>query len=201
MNILDFYNAVSAGNIEKVREYHSEHPQLPVNRNLVYYYFGDRIIKLPLIIAFYEGRLETARYLWNNGADLDIVCQNCQKTPREFMPDGFLEGNCRIMSFQVFKDRVYEAAFNNSFSQRRQHVLERLQKGEEHIRTMYEYATNEELFCTSGTSVIKQQWSEGELRDWLHVSGDVTFEDKLKFFRNGNYLWPYILTTARQLPQ
>ena len=199
MNIVDFYRAVSAGNIEKVREYHSEHSELPVNKN---FYcpgmMGPRLIRLPLITAFYEGRLETAKYLWSNGASLDIICEKCLKTPREFMPDGFPEGNCRIMSFKVFKDRVYEAAFDSSFNHQKEKVSARLQEGEEQIKQMYEYATNEELFRTSGTDVIKSEWSDAKLREWLHISKDTTIEDKLKLFRNGNYLWPYILTTARK---
>ena len=200
MDIIDFLNAVSAGNTEKVREFHSEHPQLQVNRNLhIPTMRGLRSAKLPLIIAFYDGRLETAKYLYRNGADLDAVCQKCQKTPREFMPEGFPEGDCRIMSFKVFRERVYETAFNNSYSNQREKVLKRLQKGEEHIKEMYEYATNEELFRISGTDTIKDKWSEKDLREWLHVSGELTLEEQLKLFRNGDYLWPYILTTARHI--
>ena len=200
MDIFDFYNAVSAGNTEKLRKFHSEHPELPVNRNLyIPTMMGRRLLQLPLIIAFYDGRLETAKYLYRNGADLDAVCQKCQKTPREFMPEGFPEGDCRIMSFKVFRERVYETAFNNSYSNQREKVLKRLQKGEEHIKEMYEYATNEELFRISGTDTIKDKWSEKDLREWLHVSGELTLEEQLKLFRNGDYLWPYILTTARHI--
>ena len=194
MNILDFYNAVSAGNTEKVREYHREHKSLPVNKNFVYHYLNPRIIRLPLIIAFYEGRLETAAYLWKNGADLDIVCQKCQKTPREFMPEGFLEGNCRIMSFRVFKDRVYETAFHHSKT-----VEKNCKKNEEYIKEMYEYATNEDLFKLNGTNAIKKEWSDEKLKEWLRLSGPIDLEHSLRLFRNGDYLWPYILTTARRL--
>ena len=200
MNILDFYHAVSEGNTEKLREYYNEHQTLPVNRNFHYPgMMGVRLIRLPLIIAFCEGHLETAQYLWRNGASLDIVCEKCQKTPREFMPEGFTEGDCRIMSLKVFRERVCEAALNNSCGHQSKKVLKRMQEGEECIREMYEYATNEELFRKLGTFPIKKQWSEANLREWLHVSGDITQEDHLKFFRNGNYLWPYILTTARKL--
>ena len=199
MSISDFFNAVSAGNTEKLKAFHSEHPQLPLNRNIhAPAMLGPRLARLPLVIAFYNGRLETAQYLWRNGADLDVVCEKCQKTPREFMPEGFSEGSCRIMSFKVFKERVYEAAFNSSSGHQKQKILKRMQKGEEYIKEMYEFATNEELFCTSGTAAIKHQWSEEKLREWLHVSKDITFEEKLKHFRNGDYLWPYILTTARR---
>lgn len=196
MDIIDFLNAVSAGNTEKVREFHSEHPQLQVNRNLhIPTMRGLRSAKLPLIIAFYEGRLETAKYLYSNGASLDVVCQKCEKTPREFMPEGFPEGSCRIMSFRVFKERVYETAFKQSFRHQRRKVWERLRKSEALIREMYEYATNEELFRISGTDTIKKK----NLREWLHISEEPALEEKLKLFRNGDYLWSFILATVRQI--
>ena len=199
MDIFDFLNAVSAGNTEKLRKFHSEHPELPVNRNLyIPTMMGRRLLQLPLIIAFYDGRLETAKYLYRNGADLDVVCQKCQKTPREFMPEDFPEDNCRIISFKIFKERVCEAAFSDGGVHEKT-LLKRLQKGEEHIREMYEYATNEELFRTVGTALIKNEWSEKSLGEWLHISGEPALDEKLKLFRNGDYLWPYILTTARQL--
>ena len=180
MDIFDFCNAVSAGNIEKVRKFHSEHPQFPVNRNLhIPTVMGLRLIKLPLIIAFYNGRLETAQYLYHNGASLDLVCQKCRKTPGKFMPEGFPEGKCRIMSFKVFKERVYEAAFSDGGAHEKT-LLKRLQKGEERIREMYEYATNEELFRTSGTAVLRKEWSEKVLQKWLHVSENPTIEEKIK---------------------
>jgi hypothetical protein len=199
MDIFDFYNAVSAGNTEIVRKFHSEHPQFPMNRSLhIPTMMGLRLIQLPLIIAFYEGRLETARYLYRNGADLNAVCQKCQKTPREFMPEGFPKDDCRSMSFKVFKERVYEAVFSDGGAHGKT-LLKRLQKSREHIREMYEYATDEELFRTSGTAPIKNAWTEEKLNEWLRVSGELACEEKLTRFKNGDYLWPYILTTARQL--
>ena len=64
---------------------------------------------------------------------------------------------------------------------------------------MYEHATNAEMFRTSGTAAIENEWSEEKLTDWLGVSGPLSLEDSLKHFSNGDYLWPYILTTIRQL--
>lgn len=78
-------------------------------------------------------------------------------------------------------------------------MWERLRKSEALIREMYEYATNEELFRISGTDTIKNQWSEKNLREWLHISEEPALEEKLKLFRNGDYLWPFILATVRQI--
>ena len=53
MSISDFFNAVSAGNTEKLKAFHSEHPQLPLNRNIhAPTMLGPRLVRLPLVIAF-----------------------------------------------------------------------------------------------------------------------------------------------------
>jgi hypothetical protein len=87
MGIIDFYNAVSSGNLEKVKKFSEEHNgQMPLNRNMIY--AGQKVVPLPLIIALKKGHEALAEYLIANGADLDIVCQKYNQTPRDFL-------NCR----------------------------------------------------------------------------------------------------------
>ena len=173
MHYLDFYNAVSSGDLEKLQQYHFENGKLLLNKN-IREPFRCRLLRLPLIEAFYEGRLGTARYLYQQGALPDIFCRRCRLTPRYFMPEGFLEGNCRIMSLKVFRDRVWEAERRNHtgvFDKKK--FIARLLKKEPHIQEIYEYATNESMFnATFGSKC--------------------NFEEILIRFRHGDYIWPCI---------
>ena len=157
---IDFFNAVSSGNTDAVKAYHAEYGKMPLNTNLNW--INGRIIRLPLIIAFYEGHIETARYLWENGADLDIVCRSCGKTPREFMPEGFENGSCRMMSYKVFRDRVYQAMLDNQSYPDEHATLIRLQKHESCVQEMYERATDE--FCERG-------YTEEQIYNGLNEAG------------------------------
>lgn len=90
MDIVDFYNAVSSGNLEKVKVFNEEHNgKMPLNKNITYAYGATYVLPLPLIIALEKGHYKLAKYLIENGADLDVVCKNKNKTPREFMPEDF----------------------------------------------------------------------------------------------------------------
>ena len=173
-----FFNAVSSGNTEAVKAYHAEYGKMPLNTNLNW--INGRIIRLPLIIAFYEGHIETARYLWENGADLDIVCRSCGKTPREFMPEGFENGSCRMMSYKVFRDRVYQAMLDNQSYPDKHATLIRLQKHESCVQEMYERATDEDLFR-------------------LNLHGRDDSDEKIALFRQGRYFWNHILESARMI--
>ena len=173
MDYLDFHSAVYAGDLEKLQQYHFEKGKLLLNKNVREPY-RHRILLLPLIQAFYEGRLETARYLYQQGALLDILCRGSKLTPRYFMPEGFLEGNCRIMSLKVFRDRVWEAERRNiSLHFNKKKFVSRLLKQEPHIQEIYEYATNESMFNATF----------GSRRD---------FEEISMCFRNGDFIWPCI---------
>ena len=87
MDIIAFHNAVCAGDLEKIKKYFAEHKHVTLNNNFVF--MNKHIFTLPLIHAFEEKHWDVARYLINAGADLDVVCQKRNKTPREFMPEDF----------------------------------------------------------------------------------------------------------------
>ena len=88
MDIIDFYNAVSSGNLEKVKKFKDEHNgKMPLNKNIAY--GATYVLPLPLIVAFEEGHYDLAKYFIENGADLDVVCKKKNKTPRDFMPSDF----------------------------------------------------------------------------------------------------------------
>ena len=90
MDIIDFYNAVSSGNLEKVKKFKDEHNgKMPLNKNITYAYGATYVLPLPLIVAFEEGHYDLAKYFIENGADLDVVCKKKNKTPRDFMPSDF----------------------------------------------------------------------------------------------------------------
>ena len=177
MNYFDFHNAVSSGNLEKIQQYHNENGKLYLNKN-VRHWHRNNFICLPLVEAFYEGRLEVARYLFHHGARLDIICKCCKMTPRDLMPEGFPDEGCRIMSYKVFRDRVWETRFRDktgSFDKGK--FIRMLLKNEPHIQKMYEKATDENVFLTS-------------------FGSKPDFEERLIRFRRGDYLWPYIHETV-----
>lgn len=91
MDILDFYNAVSSGNLEKIKQFQSEkNGNLPLNKNITYACGATFILPLPLIVAFQHNRLDVAKFLIENGADLDTICKKYGKSPRELMPKDFI---------------------------------------------------------------------------------------------------------------
>ena len=90
MDIIDFYNAVSSGNLDKVKRFSEEHNgKMPLNKNVTYAYGATYILPLPLIVAFKNGHWEVAKYLLKHQASLDVICEKHNKSPREFMPDNF----------------------------------------------------------------------------------------------------------------
>ena len=86
MDAILFYNAVSKGDLEKIKEFHKTTGNLPLNKNVFYM---NNYFPLPLIIALEKGHKELAKYFIENGADLDVVCKRKNKTPREFIPKDF----------------------------------------------------------------------------------------------------------------
>lgn len=89
MNALDFFREVSAGNLDGVKKTYND--KIPLNKNLTYAAGATWIIPLPLVTAFQNGYDDIARFLIEKGADLDAFCKKNQKTPRDFMPDNFLQ--------------------------------------------------------------------------------------------------------------
>lgn len=93
MDVLDFLRAVSAGNLNYAkRVYEAREGKVPLNRNITYACGATWIIALPLVTAFQKGYCDIARFLIEKGADLDAFCRKTGKTPRDFMPKGFLAG-------------------------------------------------------------------------------------------------------------
>lgn len=86
MDAILFYNAVSKGDLMKIKEFHNQVSKLPLNKNVI---CGNNVFPLPLIIALEKGHYELAKYFIENGADLDIVCKKKNKTPREYLPENF----------------------------------------------------------------------------------------------------------------
>ena len=86
MDAILFYNAISSGNLEKIKEFHKSVDKLPLNKNVI---CGNHIFPLPLIVALEKGHYEIAKYFIENGADLDIVCKKKNKTPREYLKKDF----------------------------------------------------------------------------------------------------------------
>ena len=84
MTIIDFYNAISKGDIEKLKEANQQGKKFNLNNNM--FYADQKVVPLPLIIALEKGHYELAEYLIENGADLDIVCKCRNKNPREYLP-------------------------------------------------------------------------------------------------------------------
>jgi hypothetical protein len=57
MDIIDFYNAVSSGNLDEVKRFSEEHNgKMPLNKNVTYAYGATYILPLPLIVALKKGK-------------------------------------------------------------------------------------------------------------------------------------------------
>lgn len=92
MNVLDFFRAVSAGSLRNVERIYQElDGHVPLNKNITYACGATWVIALPLVTAFQRGYYDIARFLIEKGADLDAVCEKNHKSPRDFMPSGFLD--------------------------------------------------------------------------------------------------------------
>ena len=93
MDVLNFYNAISSGELEKIRAYcnKTDSPAKLLNHNVTYAMGATFILPLPLIIALEKQHWDVAKYLIELGADLDLVCKRRGKTPREFLPPDFLQ--------------------------------------------------------------------------------------------------------------
>ena len=89
MDPLDFFREVSSGNLEGVKNTFKD--EIPLNTNITYAAGATWIIPLPLVTAFQRGYYDIARFLIEKGADPDAFCRKNQKTPRDFMPENFLQ--------------------------------------------------------------------------------------------------------------
>lgn len=90
MDIIDFYNAVSKGDFDKVKEFENEHNgSMPLNKNVTVNFTGTSVLPLPLIVAFQKRHFEIAKYFIQKGADINLICKRHNKTPKDFMPEGF----------------------------------------------------------------------------------------------------------------
>ena len=89
MDMIDFFNAVSSGNLEKVKGHCDRHGSKMLNHNATYAMGATFILPLPLIIALEKQHWDIARYFIEQGADLDLVCKRRGKTARELLPPDF----------------------------------------------------------------------------------------------------------------
>ena len=89
MDIIEFYNSISSGDLEKVKEYCQKDIDANQLLNRNFRYINGIVFPLPLIAALDEGQLEIAKYLVELGANPDVVCKKLNKTPREFSPNAF----------------------------------------------------------------------------------------------------------------
>lgn len=88
-NYLDFYRAVGAGDLKKIKEFYDNGGTIALNKNLSYACGATWIIPLPLVVAFQKKYYDIARILIEKGADLDAYCKKYNITPRELMPEDF----------------------------------------------------------------------------------------------------------------
>ena len=83
MNVLDFFSAVSKGDLEKVKEFYANGGKVDLNHNLTYACGATWLLPLPLVTAFQKGFDDIAKFLIKKGADLDAYCKKYNITPRE----------------------------------------------------------------------------------------------------------------------
>lgn len=88
-NYLDFYRAVGAGDLKKIKEFYDNGGTIALNKNLSYACGATWIIPLPLVVALQKKYYDIARILIEKGADLDAYCKKYNITPRELMPEDF----------------------------------------------------------------------------------------------------------------
>ena len=84
-----FLNDIENGNIDAVIEFKKNYPDVDLDKNHKFAMGATWLFPLPLAVAFKSGNLDIARFLINNGANLDTFCKVNQTTPRDLMPDGF----------------------------------------------------------------------------------------------------------------
>lgn len=89
MDIIDFYNAVSSGNLEKVKEYCQKGVDANKLLNRNFRYINGIIFPLPLIAAIDKKQWKVAKYLIGLGANPDVICKKMKTTPRELIPENF----------------------------------------------------------------------------------------------------------------
>ena len=60
MDAIFFYNAVSKGDLNKIKEFHKKNGKLPLNKNVFY---GNHFFPLPLIIALKKSIMNSLNIL------------------------------------------------------------------------------------------------------------------------------------------
>ena len=83
MNVLDFFSAVSEGDLEKVKEFYANGGKVDLNHNLTYACGATWLLPLPLVTAFQKGYDNIAKFLIEKGAEPDAYCKKNNITPKE----------------------------------------------------------------------------------------------------------------------
>ena len=105
-NHLDFHRSVAAGNFKRIKEFYDNGGKVALNNNLQYACGTTWIIPLPLVVAFQKGYYDIAKLLIANGADLDAHCKKNNTTPRELMPENFLQEDTKTID--IIKDFLWK---------------------------------------------------------------------------------------------
>ena len=105
-NYLDFHRSVAAGNFKRIKEFYDNGGKAVLNNNLQYACGATWIIPLPLVVAFQKGYYDIAKLLIANGADLDAHCKKNNTTPRELMPENFLQEDTKTID--IIKDFLWK---------------------------------------------------------------------------------------------
>ena len=90
MFFTEFLKEIEKGNIEAVIEFKKNYPEVDLDKNHKFAMGATWFFPLPLVVAFKSGHLDIARFLINNGANLDTFCKVNQITPRDLMPENFM---------------------------------------------------------------------------------------------------------------
>ena len=80
MFFTEFLKEIENGNIEAVIEFKKNYPNIDLDKNHKFAMGATWFFPLPLVVAFKSGHLDIARFLINNGANLDTFCKVNQIT-------------------------------------------------------------------------------------------------------------------------
>lgn len=90
MFFTEFLNDIEVGNIDAVIEFKKKYPDIDLDKNHKFAMGASWLFPLPLVVAFKSGHLDIARFLIDNGANIDTFCEINQTTPRNLMPENFM---------------------------------------------------------------------------------------------------------------
>ena len=85
----DFFAAVERGDLAAVEAIRRRRGHLPLNVNITYACGATFMLPLPLVTALKRGHYGVARFLIACGAELDVRCRKCGRTPRELLGADF----------------------------------------------------------------------------------------------------------------